>query len=100
MGAARWAAAEKVRRDKWMAETMSQVKAQTIKGLEPEIERLLAQHKQEKARLEENHRLAMRRAKDDMVEDHHRSLQVTLFSVTNTRQHPARGAVNMAVLRF
>jgi hypothetical protein len=44
-----WNAAEKVRRDKWMTETMAQVKAQTIKGLEPEIERLLAQQKVRKA---------------------------------------------------
>ncbi|KAI9225031.1 hypothetical protein BC828DRAFT_401725 [Blastocladiella britannica] len=40
-----WEAGEKVRRDKWMAAQAARIKEQTVKGLEPEIQRMLASHK-------------------------------------------------------
>ena len=70
-----WAAAEKVRRDKWMEEQMAQVKAQTIRGLEPEIQRMMAQHKSDKDAAEQNHSTALRRARDDMLEENNQNLR-------------------------
>lgn len=70
-----WAAAEKVRRDKWMEESMAQVKAQTIRGLEPEVQRLLAQHKSDIAAVEQTHRAALRRARDDMLEESNQNIR-------------------------
>jgi 5-azacytidine-induced protein 1 len=40
-----WVAAEKVRKEKWMAEKVGEIKNMTIKGLEPEIERIIAKNK-------------------------------------------------------
>lgn len=70
-----WAAAEKVRREKWMEEQMAQVKAQTIKGLEPEIQRMMTQHKNDLNAAEQNHRSALRRARDDMLEENNQNLR-------------------------
>ena len=39
-------AAEKVRREKWVEAKQKEIKALTVKGLEPEIARLIARHKQ------------------------------------------------------
>lgn len=86
-----WAAAEKVRRDKWMEEQMAQVKAQTIKGLEPEIQRMMTQHKTDLETAEQNHRVALRRARDDMLEENNQNLrrvrQELLSERTEALQH-------------
>ena len=86
-----WAAAEKVRREKWMEEQMAQVKAQTIKGLEPEIQRMMTQHKNDLNAAEQNHRSALRRARDDMLEENNQNLrrvrQELLAERTECLQH-------------
>jgi predicted nuclease with TOPRIM domain len=37
-----WQATEKVKRDKWITDKTKVIKDQTVKGLEPEIQRMLA----------------------------------------------------------
>ncbi|CAK6438603.1 unnamed protein product [Pipistrellus nathusii] len=44
-------ATEKARREKWMSEKTRKIKEITVRGLEPEIQKLLARHKQEVKRL-------------------------------------------------
>ena len=36
-----WAAAEKIKRDKWISEQTKKIKETTVKGLEPEIQRMI-----------------------------------------------------------
>ena len=40
-------AAEKIRREKWIEEKTKKIKEMTVKGLEPEIQSLIAKHKNE-----------------------------------------------------
>ncbi|XP_075436171.1 centrosomal protein of 131 kDa isoform X3 [Ascaphus truei] len=49
------AATEKVRREKWIDEKTKRIKEITVKGLEPEIQRLIAKHKQEIRKLKALH---------------------------------------------
>ncbi|KFO35698.1 centrosomal protein of 131 kDa isoform X2 [Fukomys damarensis] len=48
-------ATEKVRREKWINEKTKKIKEITVKGLEPEIQKLIAKHKQEVRRLRDLH---------------------------------------------
>ncbi|ORZ39284.1 hypothetical protein BCR44DRAFT_1540004 [Catenaria anguillulae PL171] len=51
-----WEASEKIKRDKWMSMQAAKIKEQTVKGLEPEIQRMLASHKTAMAMAEEKWR--------------------------------------------
>ncbi|CAI9596479.1 unnamed protein product, partial [Staurois parvus] len=48
-------ATEKVRREKWIDEKTKRIKEITVKGLEPEIQRLISKHKQEIRKLKALH---------------------------------------------
>lgn len=47
--------AEKSRREKWVSEQTKRIKQMTIKGLEPEIQRMVREHKAEIVMLKETH---------------------------------------------
>ncbi|XP_028674883.2 centrosomal protein of 131 kDa isoform X2 [Erpetoichthys calabaricus] len=48
-------ATEKIRREKWIDEKTKKIKEITVKGLEPEIQKLIAKHKQELKKLKTIH---------------------------------------------
>ncbi|XP_064006787.1 centrosomal protein of 131 kDa isoform X7 [Pogoniulus pusillus] len=48
-------ATEKIRREKWMDEKTKKIKEITVKGLEPEIQKLIAKHKQDIRKLKMLH---------------------------------------------
>ncbi|XP_023367031.1 centrosomal protein of 131 kDa isoform X1 [Otolemur garnettii] len=48
-------ATEKVRREKWISEKTKRIKEITVKGLEPEIQKLISKHKQELRKLKGLH---------------------------------------------
>lgn len=48
-------AAEKLRREKWITEKTQQIKEVTVKGLEPDIQKLIAKHKAEVKKLKSTH---------------------------------------------
>ena len=50
-----WASAEKARREVWLADKTKEIRELTIKGLEPEIQRLVQKHKAEVEELEAKH---------------------------------------------
>ena len=49
--------AEKIRRDKWVEQKQKEIKDLTVKGLEPEIARLIARHQQELRNVEATHKV-------------------------------------------
>lgn len=63
-----WQAAERLRRESWEKEKTREIKEMTIKGLQPEVERILAERKQEKQRLEERHREEIERQRRELLE--------------------------------
>eukprot|EP00743_Colponemidia_sp_Colp-15_P007969 GILK01008631.1.p1 GENE.GILK01008631.1~~GILK01008631.1.p1 ORF type:complete len:651 (+),score=187.86 GILK01008631.1:96-1955(+) len=58
-------AASKLRQEKWVAEKTKSIKELTVKGLEPEIQRMLQKHKIEIRKLEEDHAERLRTLKED-----------------------------------
>ncbi|XP_032726964.1 centrosomal protein of 131 kDa [Lontra canadensis] len=55
-------ATEKVRREKWINEKTRKIKEITVRGLEPEIQKLVAKHKQEVKKLKSLHEAELLRA--------------------------------------
>ncbi|XP_039715182.1 centrosomal protein of 131 kDa [Pteropus medius] len=57
-------ATEKVRREKWINEKTRRIKEVTVRGLEPEIQKLIAKHKQEVKRLRTLHAAELQQAEE------------------------------------
>ena len=80
----------KLRQEKWVDEKTKRIKEQTVRGLEPEIQRLMARHTQEISDLEaererqlankerelyQRHLQHIRELKDDWEQEHQQALQ-------------------------
>ncbi|XP_038591074.1 centrosomal protein of 131 kDa isoform X3 [Micropterus salmoides] len=57
-------ATEKIRREKWIDEKTKKIKEITVKGLEPEIQKLICKHKQELKKLRTLHEAELLQADD------------------------------------
>jgi len=62
-----WMAAEKLRREAWEKDKVREIKEMTVKGLQPEVERLLAERKQERQRLVEQQREALETQRQELL---------------------------------
>ena len=84
------ASSNKIRQEKWVDEKTKRIKEQTVRGLEPEIQRLMARHTQEITDLEQErerqlankerelyqrHLQHIRECKDDWEQEHQEALQ-------------------------
>lgn len=70
-----WYQAEKMRRKKWEDQKVKEIKETTVKGLEPEIERILSNHKQEMSKMEDRLNEDLRRQRDKLNADYERRFQ-------------------------
>ena len=48
-----WGVAEKAKREQWLAEKTKEIKESTVRGLEPDIQRLVQRHRDEARKIEE-----------------------------------------------
>ena len=67
-------ASEKVRRQKWEGERIHEIRAQTVKGLEPEIQRIVERNKDELRKAHDLHVEDMRKKKQEWLEEHERKI--------------------------
>eukprot|EP00359_Climacostomum_virens_P001888 CAMPEP_0204899394 /NCGR_PEP_ID=MMETSP1397-20131031/1826_1 /ASSEMBLY_ACC=CAM_ASM_000891 /TAXON_ID=49980 /ORGANISM="Climacostomum Climacostomum virens, Strain Stock W-24" /LENGTH=274 /DNA_ID=CAMNT_0052067347 /DNA_START=113 /DNA_END=937 /DNA_ORIENTATION=+ len=70
-------ATEKAKRERWMQEKTKEIKEITTKGLEPELIRLVTNHKHEVEGLEQEHQKQLRRAKQDAEDQYEVKLRRT-----------------------
>ncbi|KAL4483844.1 hypothetical protein ABPG72_006219 [Tetrahymena utriculariae] len=71
-----WFAAEKQRKEKWMNEKTNEIKEVTIKGLEPEIERIINRNKIEIKKLEEKHQKQINELRQNVQEEYEQKFRV------------------------
>jgi len=65
---------EKGKKEKWMSEKLQEIKAMTIKGLEPELENLMAKHKKELKKIEEKYEKDVKAMKGSLQETYEKDL--------------------------
>ena len=65
-----WFQAEKIRRKKWEENKIKEIKELTAKGLEPEVEKIISNHKSEMSAMEEKYLLEMKNLKEKLVEEY------------------------------
>jgi len=62
-----WIATERLKREAWEKDKVKEIKDMTVKGLQPEVERILAERKQEKVRLEEQKTEALEEQRRELL---------------------------------
>ena len=70
-----WMASEKVRREKWEKEKIHEIRAQTVKGLEPEIQRIVERNKEELRKANELYAGDLRLKKQDIIDEYEKKMQ-------------------------
>ncbi|KAJ3158667.1 Centrosomal protein of 131 kDa [Geranomyces michiganensis] len=95
-----WAQAEKIKRDKWIQEKTKAIKDQTIKGLEPEIQRMLSQHKLQNRQMEEKYREELAREKNLLIEQQARQAEAMRDRVVAERQRACEEEREFARQRY
>lgn len=70
-----WIAAEKVRKEKWERDKVQEIRAQTVKGLEPEIQRIVERNKDELRKQDERHAQSIREIKEQILLQHDAKVQ-------------------------
>ncbi|XP_043941012.1 centrosomal protein of 131 kDa isoform X2 [Protopterus annectens] len=68
-------ATEKIRREKWIDEKTKKIKEITVKGLEPEIQKLIAKHKQEVKKLKALHEAELLQSDERAAQRYVRQLE-------------------------
>lgn len=81
-----WMASEKARKQKWEQERIQDIRSQTVKGLEPEIQRIVERNKDELRKAHDLHVEEFRRRKQDWQEESERKVSELRERLLNEKE--------------
>ncbi|XP_045693497.1 centrosomal protein of 131 kDa isoform X2 [Phyllostomus hastatus] len=93
-------AAERARREKWVSEKTRRIKEITVRGLEPEIQKLIAKHKQEVKRLRGLHAAELQQADERAAQRYGRQAEALREQLEQEKEALAQQERERAQRRF
>ena len=95
-----WFQAEKLRRKKWEGQKIKEIKELTAKGLEPEIEKIISNHKKEINDLEEKYVLDIKTQKEKLIEEYENKYQQLKVRYVKEKDDAIECEKNLAIQRL
>eukprot|EP00158_Paraphelidium_tribonemae_P004992 Partr_v1_DN27093_c0_g1_i1_m28776 putative 5-azacytidine induced 1 len=84
-----WETAEKMKRERWLQERSKQIKEQTMKGFEPEIQRLISSHKTQIEKVEQESKACWHKEKQSLIKEHQAELEKYREKLADERRKAA-----------
>ena len=95
-----WFQAERIRRKKWEEQKIKEIKEITAKGLEPEIEKIISNHKNEINTIEEKYLIEIKTQKEKLIEEYDNKYDVLKRRITKEKDEAIEGEKNLAMQRL
>ncbi|XP_060796222.1 centrosomal protein of 131 kDa isoform X1 [Neoarius graeffei] len=93
-------ATEKIRREKWIDEKTKKIKEITVKGLEPEIQKLISKHKQELTKMKVMHEAELLQADERAAQRYVRQIEELRQQLERDRDEQCQRERELAKQRF
>ncbi|XP_073538681.1 centrosomal protein of 131 kDa isoform X3 [Phyllobates terribilis] len=93
-------ATEKVRREKWIDEKTKKIKEITVKGLEPEIQRLISKHKQEIRKLKALHEAELLQSDERAAQRYVRQAEELRLNLEREKEEVSQRERELAKQRY
>ncbi|KAK5881704.1 hypothetical protein CesoFtcFv8_022471 [Champsocephalus esox] len=93
-------ATEKIRREKWIDEKTKKIKEITVKGLEPEIQKLISKHKQELKKLRTLHEAELLQADDRAAQRYVRQCEELRQQLERDKEEQCQRERDLAKQRY
>uniref|UniRef100_A0A3B5AAM3 Centrosomal protein 131 n=1 Tax=Stegastes partitus TaxID=144197 RepID=A0A3B5AAM3_9TELE len=93
-------ATEKIRREKWIDEKTKKIKEITVKGLEPEIQKLISKHKQELKKLRTLHEAELLQADDRAAQRYVRQCEELRQQLEKEKEEQCQRERDLAKQRY
>ncbi|XP_074519297.1 centrosomal protein of 131 kDa isoform X2 [Halichoeres trimaculatus] len=93
-------ATEKIRREKWIDEKTKKIKEITVKGLEPEIQKLISKHKQELKKLRTLHEAELLQADERAAQRYVRQCEELRQQLEREREEQCQRERELAKQRY
>ncbi|XP_068455285.1 centrosomal protein of 131 kDa isoform X2 [Clinocottus analis] len=93
-------ATEKIRREKWIDEKTKKIKEITVKGLEPEIQKLISKHKQELKKLRTLHEAEQLQADDRVAQRYVRQCEELRRQLESEKEEQCHRERELAKQRY
>ncbi|XP_059181314.1 centrosomal protein of 131 kDa [Centropristis striata] len=93
-------ATEKIRREKWIDEKTKKIKEITVKGLEPEIQKLISKHKQELKKLRTLHEAELLQADDRAAQRYVRQTDELRLQLEREKEEQCQRERELAKQRY